>query len=324
MPKKLAFIAWSQPTTRSDSLARHLGTECRYIFPLPAGRKFFGSTSIRYSLSALKTWSVLREQRPDVALVSNPPVFAVLAVWLYSLASGGQFISDNHSAAFNLKRWQAFLWLFRFLACQAVMNLCHNEPLAGTVSGWGAPALALGDIPYHLESGREFLVRPGFNLVFPCTFAEDEPVEVVIEAARQLPQAAFYITGDYQGTSPDLPQRVPPNVILTGFLPRPDYVALLRACHSVIALTTRDLTVQNAVYEAIELGKPAITSAWPVLQSTYPLGTLHVDNTPASLAKAVLELQANYPRYQEEMKRLRESFHAAWNERLSALLDLMG
>ena len=323
MPKKLAFISWSIDDTRSNSLAHHLGIECHHIHYFQTNRYRYLYAPLKYVLAAWKTSSVLRQERPEVVLVSNPPPFAALSVWIYCLMSGAKFVTDTHSAAFNLKRWKPFLGLFRLLAHRAAVNIFHSEPMARQVSSWGVRTIVLGDIPYHLETDRDFPMRQGFSLVFPCTFAEDEPVEIVAAAARQLPEVNFYITGNLNLAPKDFALQVPQNVFLTGFIPHQDYVALLKACHGVIALTTRDLTVQNSAYEAVELGKPVITSHWPVLKAAYPLGTIYIDNTPAGLANAVIQLQADYPRYQAEMNLLRDKFHAAWSERLSTLLALV-
>jgi glycosyltransferase involved in cell wall biosynthesis len=321
MSFKLSFISWSAPNTRSDSLAYHLGVECHSIHYFHSSRHRYLLAPVRYILATWNTWSILWKERPERVLVSTPPPFAALAAWLYCLLNGAKFVIDTHSAAFNLGRWKMFLWLTRFLARRAVVNIFHSEAAARLATGWGVRTIVLGDIPYHLETGQKFPIRAGFSLVFPCTFAEDEPVAAVVEAARQLPEVNFYITGDPSRASRELPSQVPQNVLLTGYLPRPDYIALLQACQGVLALTTRDLTVQNSAYEAVELGKPLITSDWPVLKATYPSGAIYADNTPAGLLQAVRQLQAEYPRYCLEIQRLRDKIHAEWNERFSAFLQ---
>jgi glycosyltransferase involved in cell wall biosynthesis len=323
MPKRLAFISWSIANTRADGLAHHLGSGCHYIRYFHSSRYRYWIAPFKYLLASRETWSVLRKERPEMVLVTNPPPFAVLIVWVYCRMTGGRFITDNHSAAFNLRRWKLFSWLTRFLARRAATNILHSEPMARRVAAWGVRTMVLGDIPFHLETSRTFPSRAGFSLVFPCTFAEDEPVQIVVEAARQLPEVNFYLTGNSSRAPKDFTLQVPQNVILTGYLPHEDYVALLKACQGVIALTTRDLTVQNSAYEAVELERPVITSDWPVLRSTYPLGAIYVDNTAQSLVEAVRLLQRDYPRYRSEIERLRDKLHSAWSERLSTLLSFV-
>jgi hypothetical protein len=186
MPKKLAFISWSVPNTRSDSLAYHLGIECHYFRYFPSSRFRYLSAPIKYILAAWKTWRLLRRERPERVLVSTPPPFAILVVWIYCRVYGAKFATDTHSAALNLARWKPFLWLTRFLARRAAANIFHSEALARLAFGWDARTVVLGDIPYRLEKSQDYPLKPGFNLVFPCTFAEDEPVEVVVGAARHL------------------------------------------------------------------------------------------------------------------------------------------
>lgn len=323
MPKKLAYISWSSANSRSDSLAHHLGIRCHNLHYSRTKRQRYLRAPFIYALAAGKTWDILWKERPEVVLVTNPPPFAGLIAWLFCRLSGGRFAIDHHSAAFNLRRWKSFSWLTRFLARRAAVNVFHSEPMARLVSGWGVRTMVLGDIPLHLETNQVFHTHGDFSLVFPCTYAEDEPIQVISEAARQLPEVSFYLTGDASRAPEDFASQLPPNVILTGYLPHGDYVALLKACQGVIALTTRDLTVQNSAYEAVELGKPLITSDWPVLKDAYPLGAIYIDNTPASLVQAVQRLQAEYPRFCSEIQMLREKIHAEWSARLAGFLQMV-
>ena len=82
----------------------------------------------------------------------------------------------------------------------------------------------------ELPPGEPYPVEPGFNVLFVCTFASDEPVEAVLEAARQLPEVHFYVTGDRRKKPASFFETAPPNVIFTGFLdPNGRYLGLLRA-----------------------------------------------------------------------------------------------
>jgi glycosyltransferase involved in cell wall biosynthesis len=94
------------------------------------------------------------------------------------------------------------------------------------------------------------------EVVLPASWYADEPTSDVLAAAELLPHVAFAITG----RSP-AGLAVPANVRLTGFLPRSDYLRLLAGAPVVLALTTRESTMQRAAYEALSAGRPVVASA---------------------------------------------------------------
>jgi hypothetical protein len=81
--------------------------------------------------------------------------------------------------------------------------------------------------------------------------------------------------------------------------------------------------MQHGALEALALGRPLITSNWPLLQRTFAKGTLHVDNTSTSLIRAIKHIRANYSYYEDGIMTLREEFRASWSERVSRLLALL-
>jgi glycosyltransferase involved in cell wall biosynthesis len=157
-------------------------------------------------------------------------------------------VLDHHSAAFG-RAWDWALPLQKFLARRAITNIVTNQHWAEVIHSWSADVFILLDPLPTLSEGPEFAVEPGFNVVFITIFAPDEPIDAVLEAARQLQNVHFYITGDTQCKPDSFFADVPPNVTFTGFLPDPQYVGLLRAVQAVMALTTRDYTLQGGGFE---------------------------------------------------------------------------
>jgi glycosyltransferase involved in cell wall biosynthesis len=278
---------------------------------------------LRYFLESFKTMKILGKEKPDVVFVQNPPVFAVLIVWLYCGLNRARYVVDTHSGAFTYKRWASFLWLYRFLARRATMNILHNEALSMRVAAWDAPTIVLDRVPFNFESNRSFNFGKGFNVVVVNTFGADEPTGEVLEAARRMPFVNFYVTGHISQASYVLASGAANNVTFTDYLPDADYAALLKGSDVVICLTNHDDTMQHGALEALALGRPLITSNWPLLQRTFAKGTLHVDNTSTSLIRAIKHIRANYSYYEDGIMTLREEFRASWSERVSRLLALL-
>jgi glycosyltransferase involved in cell wall biosynthesis len=80
-------------------------------------------------------------------------------------------------------------------------------------------------------------------------------------------------------------------VKFTGFLPDEEYLGLLRGVQAIMVLTTNNHTMQRGACEAVSLGKPIITSDWPVLRSYFNKGTIHVDNSYHGIKEGILEMR---------------------------------
>jgi len=299
------FITWYPYCRRSDALGEQLGAPSYLVhylkFKTPVLAPF------KYVLQALKTIGILLRERPDGVLVANPPVVAPLIVWLCSPLLRYRFIIDAHSGAFQHARWSWSLPLQRFLARRALATIVTNEHMAAQVRSWGAGVRMVQDLALNLDPAGRSIRRGGFHVVFVCTYSVDEPVEAVIDAARRVPEVQFSFTGDPAYAPRGFRDRVPSNVHLTGFIPDADYLALLRGADAILVLTREDHTMQRGGYEAVSLGKPLITSDWPLLREVFSRGTVHVDNSPEAIAEAVRRIKDAPAHYRRDMAELRRA-----------------
>ncbi len=277
----------------------------------------------KYVLQTAKTWSVLVRERPDAVFVQNPPIFCVQVVDMYCRLSGARFIIDSHTGAFLSPRWRWALPVHRFLSRRALSTLVTNEYLSRLVKGWGAPSLVIRDVPAALGQGRPFPVKDGFVITVVNSFSWDEPLEEVLEAAHGLPGIVFYVTGNPNARERAFQLKPPGNVSFTGFLPDEDYIGLLRASHAIMALTTRDHTMQRGACEALSLGKPVITSDWEMLREYFSRGTVYVKPSPQSIRDGILEMRRKWQSKIEEIQELKEEREEEWQQKKSTLLALL-
>ncbi len=196
---------------------------------------------------------------------------------------------------------------------------------AERLRGWGARAVVIPDVPTDYlaaatPAGRNDEQLP--MVVFVNTWADDEPLGAVIDAARRLPHVAFKITGRTDGHE-DAMRGASGNVNFVGYLPDPDYHALLRDATGVMCLTTRDHTMQRGACEALSLGRPIITSDWALLRSYFNRGTLHVDNTADGIQRAVTQLIEHHEKLVLEVEALRDLRSTEWETRKMALKRLI-
>ncbi|HEY7464766.1 MAG TPA: glycosyltransferase family 4 protein [Candidatus Limnocylindria bacterium] len=315
-----AFVVWSPPYkgTRSAWLAAELGIpEPRYF--APTARRGWLAAPLKYPRQFVATLWFLFRRRPAVVFVQTPPSFAAWAAALYAVMARAALVIDAHSDAFERPFWTKPAWLNSRVARRATMTIVTTSHRARQLEGMGARAVVVPAIPTHLVVGAPPPLS-GFNVAVVTTWANDEPVEAVFEAARSCPDVTFHVTGKAPAVE-RFGGRIAPNVRLTGFLDEPTYNGLLAASDAVMCLTTRDHTMQNGAAEAMYLGTPIITSDWDVLREYFSRGTIHVDNTPAAIAAAVQRMRSEATAMRAEVRSLQDETLHRWQRDRAAILQ---
>jgi len=125
----------------------------------------------------------------------------------------------------------------------------------------------------------------GEYILCPLSYANDEPLEELLEAARRTPDLPFVFTGKAPAW---VRESAPINVSFPGFVSADEYDRLVRGCLAVVAVTDRDHTMQRAGYEALMEGKPQITAHFSVLREFLESAAVYVDpKDPESIASAL-------------------------------------
>lgn len=305
------FLVWGPPShgPRSRVFARALGIDLRFLHG--TRRRGLLIAPWKYGYQAVATMVVLARRRPRVVFVQSPPSFAVFFVWLYAAVTGARYVVDAHSGALDTHYWTWPVWLHRFLARRATATIVTNEHFAGRIASWGGRALVVRDIPTSFTVGEPPPLDGSFRVVVVNTFAPDEPLEEIVAAAAAVPGVDFYVTGDTAGGA-RLPRTVPPNVHFTGFVADEAFYGLMHASQAVLCLTTRDHTMQRGACEALSMGRPIITSDWPLLRSYFHQGTVHVAANAVSIRRGIERLVGDYDRYRDEIHALQAAQAREW------------
>jgi len=317
MSNRRHFYVWAPYGRRSESLAKELDAELFFIhylkFQSPAYAPF------KYVLQGIRTHFILLTQQPRLVFVQNSPIFCAWAVYLHGLLFGTKFVLDHHSDAFG-DRWNWIGPLQRFLVRKAELNLVTTDHWVKIIEGWGGKAMILEDALPVFPDVDPYPVQDGTCVVMVNTYADDEPLSEVVGAARLLPEVTFYITGNKANQPPETFENTPENVVFTGFLSDSDYIGLLKACDAVMALTTRDHTLQGGGFEAVALGKPLITSDWPLLRFLFQKGSVYADNTAEGFRDAIVSLEGNFVETAEIMSQYCEEKRTTWRNTLQEML----
>ena len=314
----VTYISWAPHCSRSDYTARELEGTSHMVYWGALGSKA-STVWLKYLGQAVRTWQILLRERPDAVFVMSPPVVAGLVVYPYCGMRGIPFVVDAHTGAFLDRRWRHFQRLQHWLCRKAATTIVTNTHLEALLASHGSDATILPDVPVKYPLGRVAFDKSRFLVAAICSFDYDEPIDLLLESARAMPDVRFLVTGD-----PNVLRRpgleLPENLSLTGFLDNATYGELLRSADVVMALTRGKHKMLRAAYEAIYQGTPIIISDSPMLRAEFDRGAIVVDNSVQAIMAAVRAMRDNLEHYRQEAAALRETKYERWQRNRALLL----
>jgi glycosyltransferase involved in cell wall biosynthesis len=313
------FLVWGPPShgRRTKVFAQALGVAAVHVYA--TRRRGLLIAPWKYSYQAIATLVILARRRPRVVFVQSPPSLAVPVVWVYAALSRARFVVDAHSDALDSRVWTWPGWLHAFLARRAAVTVVTNEHFAARIAAQGGRAVVIRDIPGTFPVGEPPALEGAVRVMVVNSFAPDEPILDIVAAAAALPDVTFYVTGDPNRPGATLPDVIPSNVHLTGYLPDGAFYGLMHASHAVLCLTTRDHTMQRGACEALSMGRPIVTSDWPLLRQYFSKGTVHVGADAQSIRLGVERVLRDHDRYSREILVLRDEQAHQWEAARAAL-----
>jgi glycosyltransferase involved in cell wall biosynthesis len=313
--RRAVWITWERHR-RSIELADAFGAalavlECR------------APQAIRYPYLILRTAWLLIRFKPARVFAQHPSIVLAATVCGLRRVLRYQVVIDRHS---NFKlhtlevrqlKWRLFHKLSRYTVKVADWTIVTNEYLRALVETWGGRGIVLQDPIPDWGQVEELKLDGEHNIVVVSTFAEDEPIAQIIGAAADLHfPYQVYITGDKRRTNrvSGMPEDLPDNVKLTGFLPDGEYRALLAGADVVVVLTTADHTLTCGAYEAVGLGKAAVLSDTCVLREYFSSGAVYAAPSRGAIAAAIEDAVSRKETLELEAIRLRHQLRREWTE----------
>lgn len=284
-----------------------------------------------YLLQALRTVRLIRQERPDVVWVQMPPTFLLHWLWLIRGLGDHPFyiIADCHNRVFR-PPWSRMPGLVSLLNRCAVV-LAHNDEVDETARAMGVNEQCLT----VLETRPAQLERPpGLSLtsdtpeiLVPCSFNPDEPIDTLMAAARAAPEIRFLVTGNVaKAAARGFTADTPANVRFTGFLDKSEYESKLFSVSVVLGLTKLEGIQLSVANEAVGAGKAMVLSDTAILRDLFGAAALFAPNEPEALAAACREAVARAKELDALSADLREAREARWRgqaERVQAALEKM-
>lgn len=279
--ESLLSINWVDHHRRSAELAGALGVRPHFI------RSDSRLLPVRY----LRQWLLTRRllaARPNAVIVMQPPVLSLACAYLHTTRST-IIIGDLHTGTFRDPRWKWSAPIVLAVLKKRGFAVVPNENLADLCRDAGVPVVVSHgyitpfDQSAHLVLPRNVRADRPFVLV-PLAFAYDEPIDEILEAARQTPELTWVLTGK---APKSVVASAPENVILTGYVSKEEYSGLRATATVVLAATTAEGTMQSAGYEALAAGSPLVTSPTKVLTDYFGDAALYAAAEASSIAEQV-------------------------------------
>ncbi len=283
------------------------------------------SRLIKFPLFILKTFFKLIHYKPHIIFAQNPSIVLNIFLLLFKPLGRYLFVSDLHNAAIipdNPLILAFFNFPYKVIHKYADYVIVTNKYLAEIVRENGGRPLILPDPIPCIEKLEKISLKGRFAVCCICTFGDDEPIDVILEAASLLAEEDiyFYITGNrsrfkrkYKKCSRSN------NVIFTDFLPEDEYIKLIRSVNVILDLTTRDNCLVCGAYEAVAVGIPLVLSKKKILMETFTKGAIFCDNDGREVKEAILKIQSKEEYYIREVKQFKKEYIDLWYNRYTEL-----
>ena len=320
---RISIISWGHPgyDYRNELLGRRMGALIHYIYYGQQGKLY--QAPLRFIIEGIRSWNILRSDRPDLVIVQNPPIFSVIVVYLFASVHGIRFIIDSHSGAFISPKWRWSLGIHRFLSRHALATLVHNHRQGDIVQSWNCQYFILGAYGSKYPEGTRFSFGGKFNIAVIGSIIKQESLDTIFSAAERMHKVTFYVTGHVSRISAELLAKKPDNCVLTDYLPEDQYIGLLRGADAVLVQTVRENTLCMGGFEAVGLGKPLIISDLALLREYFSKGTVYIPNSAEGVIEGVMCVQQTKSKLQADMQELRKELIGDWEQEYKRLIELI-
>ncbi len=276
----LMLIAWAPSSPTFVDLAALLNGRIVYLNVL-FGRRW--AAPLRYLFLALKTFRVLRRERPNGVFAQNPPIFCPLVVIAARRATSFKLIVDHH-AVWSIKSIrepilsQIIAGLEKFVVKRADANITPNDNWTREFRTMGARnAFTYHDFLEKKTSDKKVslsikdrLPPHRFLVIAAHGGHPEELLEEEVAAVRGLSDYVLVITGRRDKIGQRLAKlNLSGNVVYAGYLDQADYESLKRDADVALSLSKEPNTVPHALHEFLSYGTPTVVLKDDLLRSIF-------------------------------------------------------
>jgi len=279
---------------------------------------------IRYLTSIYKTLASIRRYRPEILFVQNPSLMLALLAVIYHKITKLPVVVDAHNAGIfpPVKDQSILSALTKYVLKNTPLTIVTNHNLAEYVTSIGGRATVLPDpLPEISNDGSRKILKGRINVLFICTWANDEPYQNVIEAGRLVDRDIFiYITGNSKGKELAATP-LPENVILTGFVSEADFISMLFNCDLILDLTTREDCLVCGAYESLAANRAMILSDTRALKNYFKNSALYTDNSIKNIADQIMHASKCISQLEAQSIKEKINIVSNWQQQFSIFRD---
>ncbi len=317
-PYQNYFIVWIKFQRRALSMQVFFDYQLKFIPEKLSNTKF---KFIDYIYKSFSSFWCLFINRPSVLWIQLPPSPLLWVTLIYKLFNKKMIIiADCHNGLFG-KKWGKYIKNGKYLNNVDIL-ITHNYIIKDMSIDMGLDSTKIFILedkpatkPQNIDHNYEINIETPWILM-PCGFAEDEPLSVVFEAARLIPDITIVISGNTKRASGfhDL-ENLPNNVLLTGYLSNENYESLIINADAILGLTTEHHIQISVANEATGFEKPMILSDTPLLRELFNKGATYVNNhDPISMADGIKLAIINKDSLSLEVKTLKKERNKKWQK----------
>jgi hypothetical protein len=321
------FITWRVFQRRTESLASMLELEKKYYYYSWEDR-----TKLHKAWSyIIKTKSMLGDLlriNPSVIIIQLPPTPIIYIISAYCRMTGSKYIADCHNAMLYNSKWLNWPYAKYFLR-RAEALLVHNEDVKTYAKSLNLSAITLRDPLPDMSNVCEpelldhYKIIKGAYIIVPWSFASDEPINELIKAASTIPQIKFVMTWFAEKLTLDIRNKMPPNLVLTGYLQDDEYNMVFAQAAAALVLSTREGTQPSGASEAISLEIPLIVSDLATTKKLYGDMPIYVKNTAEGIQEGVRKALDQREQYTKKIRAFSDDYEKDLNEEINEMKALL-
>jgi glycosyltransferase involved in cell wall biosynthesis len=277
----IAIIVWKKLSRRSELLAQALNAEL-----------WFFKDNLPYARAFAKTLLRSIREKPRVMVVQLPQGPVLLEAYLLKKLTGCKVVADVHTGFMVSTDWKGLLLNAPFvkLLPTADVVVAHNETQLDLIPQKVRKKTIVVFDPWSLIGEQGVGSQGGQEryIVFPASFAPDEPLEEVIGAINTFKiNVKMYVTGNWK-RNPNIKKHESNRIAFTGFLPNEEYSRLLSNAAAIVTGTKREYTALMSGWEAVAYGKPLAVTATRTLKDLFGDYAIFYDyRSSQSIAEAI-------------------------------------
>lgn len=286
----IAVIAWKKLSTRSTLLARGLNAKL-----------WFFKDNLPYAKAFAKTFLKTIREKPRIIIIQLPQGPLLLEAYFLKKITGCKIIADVHTGFLLNTEWKGLLLNAPFvkLLPTADIIVAHNETQLTLIHKKSRNKTIVVFDPWNLlETGStETQSKYEKYIVFPASYASDEPLEEVINAINNSNiNTRMYVTGNWK-RNPGFKKYSSDRIVFTGFLSNEKYNNLLSNATAIITGTKREYTSLMSGWEAIAHNKPLAVTTTRTLKDLFGDYAVFYDYMNSqSIAKAINTILYSKPK----------------------------